>query len=66
MDVHINEMQTNVRAVDGDSLLTPQTLQKIVKIVLAAIDEDKAHAERMDAEQRITGGVTKEIERLGR
>lgn len=66
MDVIINEMQSNVRAVDGDSLLTPQTLQKIINIVLAAMGEEKAHAERVNAEQRITGGVTKEIERSGR
>jgi len=66
MDVEINEMQSNVRAIDGDSLLSPQTLQKIINVVLAAMREENAHGERVSAEQRITGGVTKEIERSGR
>jgi len=66
MDVEINEMQSNVRAIDGESLLTPQTLQRIINVVLAAMREESAHGERVNAEQRITGGVTKEIERSGR
>jgi len=66
MDVEISEMQTNVRAVDGDSLLAPQTLQKIINLVLAAVRDEKAHGERVSDEQRITGGVTKENERTGR
>ena len=66
MDVQINEIQSNVRAIDRDSLLTPETLQKIINMVLAAVRDESAHGERVSAEQKITGGVTKEIERSGR
>lgn len=66
MDVHINEVQSTVRAVDGDSLLSPQTLQKIVSVVMQAVRDDDAHRERVRAEQRISGGVAREMEESGR
>lgn len=65
MDIHIGEVVSNVRAVDGDALLSPQTLEKIVEAVLRAVREQEAHRARVEAERRITGGVREEQERGG-
>jgi hypothetical protein len=62
MDVHIGEIVSTVRAVDGDALLAPQTLEKIVRAVLRAVEEREAHACRVKAEQRVTSGVRQEQE----
>jgi ABC-type nitrate/sulfonate/bicarbonate transport system substrate-binding protein len=60
MDVHIGEIVSTVRAVDGDALVNPQTLEKIVRAVLRAVDERDAHQRRVRAEQRVTSGVREE------
>jgi hypothetical protein len=59
-EVQINNMNTMVRAVDGDSLLAPQTMEKIVRAVLQAVNEQEEHHKRVRAERRITGGVSHE------
>ena len=51
MEVHIEEMQSSVRAVDGASVLSPQTMQKILAIVMRAVEEREAHRERVKSEQ---------------
>jgi hypothetical protein len=38
MDVQINELRSTVDAVDGDALLMPQTLERIVRSVMQALD----------------------------
>jgi hypothetical protein len=62
MDVQIGDVSSTVRAVDGDSLLAPQTLEKIVRLVLQAVKDQDEHDKRVRAEQRVTGGVSKELE----
>lgn len=62
MSVHIGEFVNTVRAIDGDALLEPQTLEKIVRAVLRAVEEREAHACRVKAEQRVTSGVRQEQE----
>ncbi len=62
MDVQINEVQSTVRAVDGDSLLSPATLQRIINVVLQAVNDQESHRQRVRAEQRITRGVSQELE----
>lgn len=57
MEVHIDEMQSSVRAVDGDALLAPQTLQKIVAVVMRAVEEREAHRDRVKAEQSTNGAT---------
>lgn len=56
MEVHIEEMQSTVRAVDGSSLLAPQTMQKIVEAVMRVVEEREAHRERVKAEHGVDGG----------
>jgi hypothetical protein len=60
MDVEISEVVTTVKAIDGSELLTPDVLQQIVSAVLRAVQDDRAHEERLRAERRVTGGVAEE------
>lgn len=62
MEVNIGDLVSTVRAVDGDALLAPQTLQKIVSLVLEAVRQQEEHGRRVRAEQRISGGVREEME----
>jgi len=50
-------MQSSVRAVDGDSLLAPQTFQKIVAVVMKAVEEREAHRDRVKSEQSTSGAT---------
>ncbi|HEX3559746.1 MAG TPA: hypothetical protein VHU19_11115 [Pyrinomonadaceae bacterium] len=60
MEVNINEMQSNVRAVDGDAALSPQTMQKIIETVMQAVEERERHQDRVKAEQQTSGGARNE------
>jgi hypothetical protein len=62
MDVEIGDVSSTVRAVDNDSLLAPQTMDRIMRAVLQAMQEQQAHAKRVRAERRVTGGVSQEQE----
>lgn len=62
MDVTISEVVANVRAVDGQSLVSPEVLRQIVRAVLEAVEAQESHRERVHAERRVTGGVAEERE----
>jgi hypothetical protein len=62
MEIDIGEIVSTVHAVDGDSVLSPRTLEKIVRVVLEAVNAQEEHRERVRSEQRITGGVREELE----
>lgn len=66
MNVDIGEVETTVRAVDGEALLSPRVLERIVAAVLAAVKEQGLHDARVSAERRITGGVSSERDAEGR
>ena len=42
MEVQIGDLQSTVRAVDGDALLSPQTMEKIVRVVLASGERSRS------------------------
>lgn len=65
MEVHIGELVSTVRAVDGEALLAPQTLKKIVEVVLKAVEEREGHRRRVDAERTVSSGVRGELEGEG-
>jgi len=65
MDVQINDLMSTVQAVDGDSLLTPQTMEKIVCIVLQAVNDQEAYRQRVRDERRIPSGVSHELAERG-
>lgn len=60
MEVEIGDVMSTVRAVDGDALLAPETLEKIVRAVLLALRDREEHRERVRAEQRVSPGVSHE------
>ncbi|MGH7848339.1 MAG: hypothetical protein ACREQW_24635 [Candidatus Binatia bacterium] len=62
MEVQIQRLQSTVQAFDGDAPLSPQTMDKIVRAVLQAVNDQEAHRQRVYAERRITGGVSHELE----
>ena len=50
MQVIIDEIVSSIRVLDGEALLAPQTLDKIVCAVLQAVDEKEMHSRRVRAE----------------
>jgi hypothetical protein len=62
MDVEIMDLSSTMQAVDSNSLLSPQQMEKIVRVVLQAVNDQEAHRLRVRAEQRITSGVSHELE----
>jgi len=65
MQVEISEVVSTVRAIDGESILSAPTLQRIVSAVLKAIQDADAHRMRSNAETRVTGGVAAEQRKEG-
>ncbi len=57
MEVNIQDVISNVRAVDNDSILSPQVLQKIVNVVMEAVREREEHSMRVRSELKISDGV---------
>jgi len=60
MDVEIGEVVATVKAVDGNTLVTPDVMRQIVRAVLRAVEEHQSHQARVGAERRVTGGVAAE------
>ena len=61
MDINIEEVISNIRSVDDDSLLTPRVLERILRAVQEVINERELHDARIGAEQRISSGVAEEL-----
>lgn len=61
MEVIINEIVSSVRAVDSETLLAPETLNRILHAVLEAVREQQEHQDRVSAEQRVSLGVSHEM-----
>lgn len=51
MQVIIDEVISQVRAIDGRSALAPETLRVIVETVLVAVHEEMAHNQRVQRER---------------
>ena len=64
MEVEISDLQSTVRAVDGDALISPSTMETIVRIVLQAVDDREAHRRRVYREQRVSYGHRHELEEM--
>lgn len=54
-NVHIRNAIGTVRAVDGEALLAPETLEQIVQAVLAAVDDRQLRDRRARADTRVAG-----------
>lgn len=66
MEVEIGDLKSTVRAVDGDALLSPPTLERIVRIVLQAIDDRDSHRWRVRDEERISTGINHDLDETER
>lgn len=62
MEVEISDLQSTIRAVDGDALLSTPTLERIVRIVLQAVDDRDANRWRRRDELRISTGINHDFE----
>lgn len=61
MEVEIGDLKSTIRAVGGDELLSPPTLERIVRCVLQAVDEREAHRWRVRDEERISTGINHDL-----
>ena len=59
MEVQITDLDSTVQL---GSRLSPQHKQEIVNLVLQVVDEREAHRQQVRAEQRITPGISYELE----
>jgi hypothetical protein len=62
MEVEIGDLESTVRAVDGDMLLSPSTLEQIVRLVLQAVDDRDAHRSRVRDEVRVSTGINHDLD----
>jgi hypothetical protein len=53
MDVIIEEVVSTIRTVDGDAMLHPQTLSRIIQAVVAAVEQKQARDRRRQDDARI-------------
>ena len=64
-EVHIRNVVSTVRAVDGDSLLSRGVLEKIVVAVLAALAQEEQAKRSAKSDTSVTSGVAAEQENPG-
>jgi hypothetical protein len=60
MDVHIESLETTVRAVDDRTLLSPDVMDAVVREVLTRLDARQAGAERAGDERAMWRSVRSE------
>jgi hypothetical protein len=61
-EVEIGDVTSTVRAIDGGTLLAPQTLRRIVEAVLEALEARDLHRHRVRAERRVTASVVADMD----
>ena len=57
MDVHIEEVNSTVRVMDSDSLLTQRVIDQIARALLPRVKEDFAHEARVADESKLRASV---------
>lgn len=60
MDIEIGLVESEVRAVDGTSLIDPAVKQQLMREMLAQVREREAHALRVRRERAVNAGRTSE------
>jgi hypothetical protein len=58
MDIRINEVHSQVQALDSKALLDPHVMRQIVKACVQAVKEDQARNKMLTDERRIASGVS--------
>ncbi len=59
--VEVDEAASRIGVLDGDALLSPQTLEKIARAVLRLVEERQEHGRRVRAELSL-GGARDDLE----
>jgi hypothetical protein len=56
MQVIIDELVSTVRAVEGESVLGPETLRQVVEAVRKVIQAERDHDQRAEEERCVSDG----------
>ena len=57
MEVIIDEIVSRIRAVDGQTLLSPAVTRELVRLTLEAVREEREHEMRRAADTRLCGAA---------
>jgi hypothetical protein len=57
MDVHIQEVDSQVQALDSKSLLDPKVMRQIVQACMKAIQENHEHQKKLQNDRTLTDSV---------
>jgi len=57
VEVNIADLISTIRTVDDTNMLSQRTLERIVQVVLQAVNERDMHRERVRSEQAVNCGV---------
>jgi hypothetical protein len=57
MDVHIGEMQSEVRLVDDRSVLSPEVLARVIEATLAELERRRAGEQQAHSDTRLWHSV---------
>jgi hypothetical protein len=60
MAAYIGEIHSTVRTTDSASLLSPETLECIVRAVMERLHEEEQHRGRVESERRLISGIVSE------
>ncbi len=60
MEVHISELTSVIRHADSQTLLDPRTLERVVRLVLERVREEREHEKRVSEETDFTASSTPE------
>ena len=64
MQVDIGDFKSTVHAFDGDALLSPHTMDRIVRAVLQVVDEREAHKQRVKEEQGVSYELSRNVDQM--
>ena len=57
-EVHIGTMNSTMRLMDSQSMISPEVFERIVEAVIARVREEDAHQRRATAERQVRPGAS--------
>ena len=60
MDVHINQVNSQVHTVDSNTVLDPHVMRQLVKACVKAVKEDQARQKQLREERSLTPSASPE------
>jgi hypothetical protein len=58
MDVRINQVSSSVNVTDSQSMLSPQVMNQLLRVLREQIREELEREQRIEAERRLRQGVS--------